>query len=61
MAKRTRKRPIAKDPNIYVYALEYGTEHIPPRPLFKRSVKDFEIQHKELLKKSMKRILAIWK
>jgi len=60
MAKGVRKRPTAKDPNLYVHALEFGSEHIPSRPLFARSMKDFKIKHEELLKKSMKRILAAW-
>jgi hypothetical protein len=60
MARGVRKRPTAKDPNEYVYALEKGHGHIPSRPLFARSIKDFEIKHEELLKKSMRRILAAW-
>jgi len=60
MAKGVRKRPTAKDPNIYVKALEYGYGHIPSRPLFARSMKDFEVRHEELLKKCRRRILAAW-
>jgi len=60
MAKGVRKRPTPKDPNIYVHAIEHGYGNIPSRPLFARSMKDFKIRHEELLKKSMKRILAAW-
>ena len=60
---RTRKTPTAKDPKIYAYAVEYGLEekNIPPRPLFGRTLDDYEEIFKEKVLKAQALILSAWR
>jgi hypothetical protein len=57
-----RKPPKVKDPKEYIYAIEkgYSPSNIPPRPLFGRSLEDYERTFKSKVEKARTAILAAW-
>jgi hypothetical protein len=58
-----RKPAVPKDPKKYAFAVEKGfaPRNIPSRPLFGRSLMEFEKKFKDKIEKARMQILASWR
>jgi hypothetical protein len=58
-----KKTPKPKDPNIYVYAIEYGfpSHNIPPRPLVGNTFRDFYPTFVQKVELAKNLIRSVWK